>query len=153
MSMIRPVTCLLLFGLACCTNPTTDSETRPAGENILPRTTLAEALSGEVHFNKHVKPVLGAKCAVCHNQKAMPGRMSLESREQAVRSGALGIHILPGRPEKSLLLTKASSAHAHLNVMPPVGERLTGEEVKLLRRWIAQGATWPAGKSGITIQD
>jgi hypothetical protein len=32
--------------------------------------------------------------------------------------------------------------------MPPVGETLTPEEAALLRRWISQGAFWPAGSSG-----
>jgi hypothetical protein len=51
--------------------------------------------------------------------------------------------LVPGQPERSLLLTKIEGAHAHVKAMPPVGERLTQDEVRILERWIRQGAKWP----------
>ena len=132
----------------CGTTPE-DSETRPRGQNVLDTQTLDQALTGQVDFVRHVKPVLEAKCAACHNQTAQPGRMSLASRAEAERTGTLGAFILPGQPKTSPLLTRLDSAHASLKEMPPVGERLTSQEIALLERWITQGATWPTGPMGI----
>lgn len=125
-----------------------ESETRPTGQNVLDEATLRQARHGQVDFTTHVKPILEAKCAVCHNQEALPGRMSLASREEARRSGTLGGFIRPGDPESSPLLTRIDSAHSQVKAMPPVGESLTADETALLKRWIAQGASWPMGKDG-----
>jgi uncharacterized membrane protein len=137
---------LVLASLAACQHAPEESETRPAGTNVLPEAELARALGGRVRFERHVKPVLEAKCLACHQSEAMPGRLSLESREAALRSGTLGVFILPGRPQDSRFLQNLSKAHAV--AMPPVGETLTREEEVLLERWIAQGAEWPAGAAG-----
>lgn len=137
---------LVLASLAACQHAPEESETRPAGVNVLPEKELARALSGRVRFERHVKPVLEAKCLACHQVEAMPGRLSLESREAALRSGTLGVFIVPGQPESSRFLQNLTKAHAV--AMPPVGETLTREEEQLLTRWIAQGAEWPAGADG-----
>ncbi len=137
---------LVLASLAACQHAPEESETRPAGVNVLSEKELAKALQGRVRFERHVKPVLEAKCLACHQVEAMPGRLSLESREAALRSGTLGVFIVPGRPESSRFLQNLTKAHAV--AMPPVGETLTREEEQLLTRWIAQGAEWPAGADG-----
>lgn len=110
----------------------------------------AEALDGQgrpVDFLSQVKPILENKCAACHSGKAVSGGFSLESRERAFASGPGGPRILPGRPGASLILAFAST-HKNPAVMPVVGNRLTLAESRLLRRWIAEGAPWPAGAAG-----
>lgn len=138
----------LLLMLAACASQEQGSETRLPGRNILSAAQLSEAARGEVGFVEHVKPVLEAKCAMCHNAAAQPGRLSLASQAEALRTGTLGVFIVPGRPEQSRFITHLGKAHAGVKAMPPVGEALTPEEVGLLRRWIAQGASWPAGSAG-----
>jgi len=143
----RALPAVLIFCcLASCQTPPQDSETRPAGANVLKEAELAKALKGKVRFDRHVKPVLEAKCLACHQVEAMPGRLSLESRSAALRSGTLGTFIVPGRPQDSRFLHNVTKAH--WQAMPPVGETLTHEEKVLLERWIAQGAEWPDGDSG-----
>jgi len=139
--------------LSACTSSESVSETRPTGRNILDDTTLKSAASGKISFTEHVKPVLEAKCAMCHNQNGLPGRLSFASREAAVKTGTLGIFIVPGHPESSRLLTHLTSAHSSVKAMPPVGETLTSEETALLSRWISQGAIWPAGEAGKLITE
>lgn len=136
-----------MTALAGCQAPE-ESETRPTGRNVLDARTLQQAKTGRVDFTTHIKPVLEAKCATCHNQEALPGRMSLASQGEARRSGALRGFIIPGQPEASPLLTRLTSAHANVQAMPPVGETLTEEEVALIKRWISQGAPWPDGPAG-----
>ena len=138
---------LCVFALAACTTPP-DSETKPMGENVLSQDAIHAAKTGPVDFMAHVKPVLEAKCVMCHNRKAMPGKMSLENRTEAMRTGALGAYIVPGHPEKSLLVANVKSAHQKVSVMPAVGERLTKDEYAILTKWVKEGAVWPAGKAG-----
>jgi uncharacterized membrane protein len=133
--------------LASCTAPV-DSETKPLGENVLTKEQIHAAKHGPVDFIAHVKPVLEAKCVMCHNRQALPGHMSLENRAEAMSSGALGTFIVPGSPENSLLISNVHSAHSKMSVMPAVGERLTDDEYAILTKWVKEGARWPAGASG-----
>ena len=138
---------LCVFALASCTTPP-NPETKPMGENVLSQEAIHAAKTGLVDFTAHVKPVLEAKCVMCHNRTAMPGHMSLETRKEAMRSGALGAYIVPGHPESSLLVANVNSAHQKVSVMPAVGERLTPDEYAILTKWVKEGASWPAGKAG-----
>jgi mono/diheme cytochrome c family protein len=139
---------LALLTLGACTYPQPSSETRPLGDDVLSASLRREALRGQVNFANHIKPILETKCAMCHNQDALPGRMSLANRREAQRSGALRGFIVPGQPEASSLITRTNDAHNGVQAMPPVGERLTRDEIAILRRWIAQGAPWPQGAEG-----
>ncbi|TDU80957.1 cytochrome c [Prosthecobacter fusiformis] len=136
-----------LLAATGCSTPE-ESETRPPGQNVLSEEVLQQALTGPVDFVTHVRPVLEAKCVTCHQQEALPGRMSLASHAEAQRSGTLRAFIVPGQPESSPLLTRLDSAHTRVQAMPPVGESLTASEVTLLKRWISQGASWPQGPKG-----
>ncbi len=133
--------------LASCATPP-DSETKPMGENVLSKEEIKAAKTGPVDFVTHVKPVLEAKCAMCHNRKALPGHMSLESRSEALRTKTLGTYIVPGHPETSLLVANTASTHQNVSVMPAVGMRLTKDEYSILNKWVKEGANWPAGKAG-----
>ena len=118
------------------------------GENVLSKEAIHAAKTSPVDFTAHVKPVLEAKCVMCHNREALPGHGSLENRKEAVRSGALGAYIVPGHPESSLLVANVKTARQHASVMPAVGERLTSDEYAILTKWVKEGALWPAGKAG-----
>jgi uncharacterized membrane protein len=139
---------LCVLALASCATPP-DPETKPMGENVLSQDAIHAAKTVPVDFAAHVKPVLEAKCVMCHNRKALPGRMSLENRQEAMRSGALGAYIVPGHPEQSLLVANVKTAHQKVSVMPAVGERLTTDEYAILTKWVKEGAPWPAGKAGV----
>lgn len=132
----------------CQTPPESESETRPAGENVLSQSAIKQALAAPVDFATHVKPILAAKCVACHTADALPGRLDLTDRPSAIRSRALGGFIVPGSPEKSLFISQIGDAPAHLKEMPVVGNQITPEEMDILRKWIAEGAKWPAGPEG-----
>ena len=134
--------------ITACSHPGgADSGTSQAGTTVLSAAALKSAKQ-KVVFADHVKPILETKCVMCHNRKTLPGRMSLENRKAAFSGGATGMPIVPGHPEQSLLITNIKSAHAHMNAMPPVGERITRDELVVLTKWIKDGAIWPEGKAG-----
>lgn len=146
--MHRALFVLPLILPACSLIEAPESETRPVGQTSLSAAELQAAREGPVSFPDHVRPILEAKCAMCHNRSALPGRMSLASRDAAVKSGTLGAFIVPGDPDRSLLIHNLKSAHASIQAMPPVGERITRDEIEILRKWIREGAPWPAGPEG-----
>lgn len=152
--MKLPLALLSISLLAsCCAPPEPRSQTQFEGETVLSARELREAAAKPVVFSRHVKPILEAKCAMCHNRQALPGRMSLENREMAATSGALGTFIVPGHPEKSLFITNVSAAHSGVHAMPPVGERMTDEELVVIKKWIQEGAQWPEGRAGVLDVD
>ncbi len=136
----------LIVALASC-HSIDESETAPAGRDVLPRSEVKLALRSP-DFVRHVRPILEAKCVACHTRAAQPGVMSLGSREEALKSGTLGRLIIPGSPETSPFFTRLDAAHAGLSAMPAVGERLSKNEVRILTQWVKTGAAWPAGAVG-----
>lgn len=147
MNIRRLPALLCVLALASCATPP-DSETKPLGENVLSHEAIHAARHGPVDFAAHVKPVLEAKCVMCHNRQALPGHISLASHKEALRTKALGTYIVPGHPETSLLVANVKTVHQKVSVMPAVGERLTADEYAIINKWVKEGAAWPAGKAG-----
>jgi mono/diheme cytochrome c family protein len=141
---MNPCHCLILLMIVVgCAPQSGESETLLPGRNVLSVGEIRIALNGPVDFPRHVKPILAAKCVSCHQPEAQPGGIHFNNHYNAAKSGALGGFIVPGHPERSAFFTAIKSAHSRVKSMPPVGERLTSEEIGILKRWIQQGARWP----------
>ncbi len=96
-----------------------------------------------VRFERDVQPLL-SRCLQCHGAAEPSGGLGLNDRTAALAELDSGLHaIIPGKPEESELLRRVI-AEDPSERMPPKGEPLTSEEVAVLRRWIEQGAPWPA---------
>lgn len=108
-----------------------------------------EAPLKPVSFENEVKPLLLEKCVHCHNRKTLPEVFSFESAKRAFVTLKSGQEVIvPGSPEKSLLILALKSPHGHEKAMPMVGLRPTEEDIALLSRWIKEGADWPKGLEG-----
>jgi uncharacterized membrane protein len=128
--------------LAACKTPP-PSETAHAGWEVLGKN-ARRGSHGKIDFVTHVKPVLEAKCLACHNRNhPPPPSFKMDNRKLAFAAPS---RIVPGHPEKSLLIINGTMKHKR--TMPPVGERLTEEEKRILTAWVAQGADWPDGAAG-----
>ena len=136
----------VLLAVGCAAPHSSESETLLPGRNVLHAREVSVAMQGTVDFSRHVKPILAAKCVACHNSESQPQGLHFNNYASATKSGALGVYIVPGHPERSPFLTTIKSAHTSITSMPPVGERLTSEEVGILKRWIQQGARWPGSE-------
>src|SRR4051812_40590090 len=55
-------------------------------------------------FEKEVRPLLIEKCIRCHGPKKQESGLRLDSRDALMRGGESGPAIVPGQPDKSLLL-------------------------------------------------
>ncbi|HVR35137.1 MAG TPA: c-type cytochrome domain-containing protein [Methylomirabilota bacterium] len=106
---------------------------------------LPAAADRPIAFEKDIKPIFEASCAECHGPKRQKSKYRLDDPEIAVKGGSSGeAAIIPGTPEKSVLLLQAAGLIKDME-MPPVENRdrfpqLTPEQLGLIRAWIAQGA-------------
>ena len=86
-------------------------------------------------FEKSVRPVLVEHCYTCHGPEKQKGDLRLDGRAAAMRGVTDGAVILPGKGAESRLIAAVAGMDEDL-VMPPKGDRLTPEQVGILRRWI-----------------
>eukprot|EP00913_Durusdinium_trenchii_P010939 g10268.t1 len=89
-----------------------------------------------------VLPILLLRCTVCHGGRRKEADLDLRSVAGMLKGGKSGPAILPGKPEKSLLLKRI-----HAGEMPPARKLVSvsikpiePQEVQLLETWIRQGA-------------
>jgi mono/diheme cytochrome c family protein len=94
-----------------------------------------------VDFARDVRPIFQTRCLSCHGHDKQRGGLRLDGKA-ALAGGDSGVVIVPGHSDKSPLMRRISSSDAAQR-MPPKGEPLTSEQVRVLRDWIEQGANWP----------
>ena len=93
-------------------------------------------------FEKKIRPVLAAQCYKCHREsEKVKGGLRLDSRAGILQGGETGPALVPGNPEKSLLIQAIRYADDDLQ-MPPK-HRLTPEQVKDFEDWVRLGAPDP----------
>lgn len=98
---------------------------------------------GQVNFHKDVLPLLEAKCFDCHAGGNSKGGLRLDEAEAAFKGGKYDGHgIKPGKPAESAILARMRSKDPD-EVMPPKGEPFTEEQIKIIEKWIEEGARWP----------
>src|SRR6187551_3535420 len=90
--------------------------------------------AGPLEYARDVRPLLEKHCVKCHGPEKQKGDLRLDIKSLAVRGGADGAVIVPGKAGESRLIVAVSGSDEDL-VMPPKGERLSEKEVGTLRRW------------------
>ncbi len=96
--------------------------------------------SGEISYSDDIKPLLNKKCLRCHGGIRALGGFSLLFPEEALAPTESGkLAIVPGKPGASELIRRVKETDPEL-IMPQEGAPLTGDEIALLEKWIAQGA-------------
>ena len=101
-----------------------------------------------VDFVKQIKPILAERCVECHNSETIFGELNLQNRELAFRKRSTGPVIVPGAPERSLIMLALTLPPKDPKAMPATGHRIPKDEVSLIKRWILEGAKWPDGPDG-----
>lgn len=102
--------------------------------------------AGIEFFEKRVRPVLTQQCFKCHatNAEKIKGGLVLDSLAGALKGGDNGPAVVPGRPEKSLLITAVQYTNEDMKMPPKT--RLPAAVVADLVRWVQMGAPWPVEK-------
>ncbi|MBL9133084.1 MAG: DUF1549 domain-containing protein, partial [Verrucomicrobiaceae bacterium] len=106
----------------------------------------------KLRFNRDIRPILSDKCFHCHgpDAKKREADLRLDERAAAIQDG----HIVPGKPEKSLILERILSTDPD-EIMPPPKSKLgqlTKAEAETLRRWISEGAEYEAHWSFVPFE-
>ncbi len=107
----------------------------------LSRLTAAEP----VNFSREVLPVLSDRCFYCHgpDEKHRKADLRLDDESAAKAVGKNGAAIVPGSPEKSLIVQRMLSKDPDELMPPPEAHKdLTPAQIATLQRWIAEGAPW-----------
>ena len=100
-----------------------------------------------IEFSRDIRPILSEKCFACHgpDKSARKATFRLDTQEgilTPLSSGALAI--VPGDPSASPLWQRISSVDKAVR-MPPAylgHDKLTDEQIGLIRKWIERGAKW-----------
>ena len=98
-----------------------------------------------VEFNRDIRPILSDRCYACHgpDKSKRLSNLRLDKEEGAKADLGGRFAIVPGKTAESQLIKRISADNEVIR-MPPAhtGKKLTGEEIALFKRWIAEGARW-----------
>lgn len=105
----------------------------------------AEKFSSEqlAFFEKKIRPVLADKCHKCHSvtSKKLKADLYLDTREGLLKGGDSGPALVPGDPEKSLLIEVIRYEDTDME-MPPKS-KLPDAVIADFENWVKNGAAWP----------
>ncbi len=125
------------IGILCAAAPIARAEGPDLSKLPPPATTT-------VDFVKDVQPILAKNCYSCHGPTRQKAELRWDVKDIALKGGEHGPDILPGKSAESRMIQLVAALNPE-QVMPQKGDRLTAEQVGLLRAWIDQGANWPDG--------
>ena len=91
-------------------------------------------------FEKRIRPLLSDRCFSCHGDEQVESELRLDSRADMLEGGSRGAAVVPGEPDKSLLIRAVN--HADTLAMPPK-EKLSQRDIQDLTEWVKRGAPWP----------
>ena len=89
------------------------------------------------HFENKVRPILVKRCNECHAEGESEGSLSLASRAAMLEGGDSGPAIVPGDPEKSLLVQAIH--YDDVYEMPP-DSKMPDDEIRILEEWVRDSA-------------
>jgi hypothetical protein len=107
----------------------------------------ADRIPETVNFNFHIRPILSDRCFKCHgpdaNQRKANLRLDTEEGLYAALKEDEGHVIIPGDPRHSALFQRIVSEDTSYQ-MPPPDSRLALQprEIRLIKKWIEQGARY-----------
>ena len=109
---------------------------------VLLAAAITIAHADDTFFEKNIRPVLADKCWSCHSTGAKLVHANLKLDNKASRDSV----ITPNKPEDSRLYK--ALLYTGPTKMPPTG-KLPPETLENFRKWIADGAPWPATELAI----
>jgi hypothetical protein len=94
-------------------------------------------------FENKIRPILADNCYKCHSHEAtkLKGGLSVEFRDALLTGGETGPAVVPGDPEKSLLIKAVRYGDPDLQ-MPPKDKKLSDGQITDLVTWVKMGAPY-----------
>jgi hypothetical protein len=101
--------------------------------------------AAKISFNRQIRPILSEACYRCHgpDRNARQAELRLDTRDGALQQVEGHAAIVPGNATASELVKRITSTDPEQRMPPPSADhQLTTEQIKLLTRWIEQGAEY-----------
>jgi len=104
----------------------------------------APSAAGVEFFETKIRPLFVEHCYKCHSAQSekVKGGLSLDTRQGLLKGGDSGSAIVPGDPDRSLLIKAVRYADEHLQ-MPPKDKKLSSDQIADLEAWVRMGAPDP----------
>lgn len=109
--------------------------------SVIPAPAAAQDRDGVAFFETKIRPMLVEHCFKCHTGKKAKADLHLDSRAAMLKGTDNGPAVVPGAPEKSLLMKAIRYEDTELR-MPPRG-KLPDAVIADFDTWIRRGAPWP----------
>ena len=92
-------------------------------------------------FAQNIAPILRLRCVPCHGQDGIASNgLDLRSYRTLRQGGNIGDDVVPGKPDASVLVHFIEGRRGPQHRMPLHRRPLPPTQIRLIRRWIAEGA-------------
>ncbi len=110
--------------------------------SLLAAAALATSAGAAPTFDGEIGAIFKAKCTACHGLIFPQKGLRLTSLKNVLKGGESGAVIVPGAPEKSILVQQFDLPKSDPKRMPPAAanNELTDAEKKAIAAWIKAGA-------------
>jgi mono/diheme cytochrome c family protein len=104
--------------------------------------------AGKVSYIRDIKPLLEEHCSECHSSDEQKGGFDTSTVHNLLKGGKKASPaIVPGKPDESALVQYLRGQREPQ--MPKGNQKLTADELHLIRSWIAAGAKDDSGASEV----
>jgi hypothetical protein len=109
--------------------------------------------AGEEFFEKSIRPLFIEHCHECHSasSKKLKGGLKLDTREEVLKGGDSGPALVPGDPDKSLIIKAVRWSDPDME-MPPTN-KLKPEQIAALEKWVRMGAPHTGKSAAVASVD
>jgi hypothetical protein len=94
----------------------------------------------KVSYGRQIAPIFALHCYGCHGDSNPSSGFQISTYKGLRAGGVLGDDIVPGYPDRSMLVKFIEGFRGPEQRMPQGSRPLTGQQISLIRRWISEGA-------------
>ena len=105
----------------------------------------AQTADSPAFYAQRVRPILLRNCGKCHFNMNHKGGLAMDNKALLMKGGRDGAVIVPGNPDKSLLvrLMKHQGPPNSPKPMPPKAPKMSDGDIAIVEQWIKAGAVMP----------
>lgn len=100
-----------------------------------------------------VEPILEDNCFSCHNETKTKGKLIMSDPESLAAGGSHGPIYTAGKSWESEMMRRLTLPNSSEKRMPPEGDPLSFQEIKVIEWWINSGANVEASITSMEVSD
>ncbi len=105
-----------------------------------------EDASRPEYFTTRIQPIFEANCYRCHGGMNHRGGLSMQTKAALLKGGHDGAVLVPGAPERSLLvrlMRHEGPADDPMPMPPAPRQKVADADIVAVERWVKAGAVMP----------